>query len=89
MPTPSTTSTAMAVALDEKISVVESTKKMFRNASDLELSSYVQKAPTQIADRKERLLQASILDNCLTDFLDKSMHHGFHQVPKDSVRRAY
>jgi len=58
-------------------------KKMFRHVSDLELSSYVQKAPSQITNRKERILQANILDNCLTDFLDKSKELGHHQ----SVRK--
>lgn len=60
-------------------------KKMFRHASDLELSSYVQKAPSQIKNRKERILEASILDNCLTDFLDKSKVLGHVQTRKSKV----
>ena len=59
-----------------------SLKKSFRHASDLELSSYVQKAPLQIINRKERILESSILDNCLTDFLDKSKVLGHHQTKR-------
>ena len=58
------------------------TKHVFRNASDLELSSYVQKAPTQIVYREERMLEANVLDNCLTDFLDKSKVLGHHQTKR-------
>ena len=49
-----------------------------RRASDLELSSYVQKADHQISQRKERIFYPDLLENDLTAFLDKSMALGHH-----------